>query len=584
MEQVDFYELSRVVQDRFVSSTRGTDVPAPILRAPGTGDKWPAIWLVVSAAAAVGFVGAITRGFGDLSSGLSIQSPVIAGVEVALAVVVVLGIVQAFARWARVKAWPFRPGVYVFAASLIDARSNKLRVAPIEELGVEDGSTIRVKLANGETYSFPRPSGDAAKELSDAKIELAELGPRADPSARIRLDPLFEPRFSSPLGPKHPFKLSLPPWVRARYAVAVLVGAVIGGGAWFVRNTKSDDKMYDVAKKKDDVASYKAYLVHGKRHLNEIANELLPRAELKVAIAAGTVDAIESYIAAHPGTKIGDEVETALRTAMLAELDKAKQAGTLAALDAFAKAHPEHHLEPELAAAVHAVYVAALDKYKTMTPPKDSADELAFMTKLLAWSEKKGPNVDVRFRFAPSKNLKTVDKMVGKNSQFNGEQSYPSKYFEADDMRPREDETGKSIADRFDLAFAPELLNVGLGAAFPDADAFDTPPPQVTVPTLIVTHTEESNGTAFESRTPRGIFVGIQVTFDAQFFIPGDPKPYKLRFTSVRQVSPSQLKELGKDYPPKVPPEKTIYETMAKEAFEQFRDKLLGSFFQYQPK
>jgi hypothetical protein len=584
MEQVDFYELSRTVQDRFVASTRGTDVPAPILRVPGTGDKWPALWLGISVLAAVGFAATITRGFGDLNSGLSIQNPIIAGVEVGLAVVVVLGIVQAFARWARVKAWPFRPGIYVFASSLIDARSSKMRVAPIEELGVEDGSTIRVKLANGATYSFPRPSGDAAKELSDAKVELSELGPRPDPSARIRLDPLFEPRFSSPLGPKHPFKMSLPPWVRARYAVAILIGAVIGGGAWFVRNTKSDDKMYDVAKKKDDVASYKAYLSHGKRHKNEVANELLPRAELRVAIASGSVDAIEAYIAEHPSSKIGDEVATALRAAMLAELDEAKQAGTLAALDAFAKAHPDHHLEPELAAASHAVYVAALDKYKTMVPQKGSADEIAFMTKLLAWSEKKGPSVDVRFRYAPSKNLKTVDKMVGKNSAFNGEQSYPSKYFGADDLRPRENDAGKGIADRFDLAFAPELLSFGVGAAFPDADAFDTPPPAVTVPTLVVTHTEESNGTAFESRTPRGIFVGMQIVFDAQLFIPGDAKPYKLKFTSVRNVNTAQLKDLGKDYPPKVPPEKVIYETMAKEAFDQFRDKLLGNFFEFQPK
>src|SRR5438270_3481206 len=189
MEQVDFYELSRVVQDRFVASTRGTDVPAPILRVPGTGDRWPTIWLGISLGAAVAFAACITRGFGDLSSPFAIQNPIVAGVEVGLAIVVVLGIVQAMARWARVKTWPFRPGIYVFASSLIDARSHKMRVAQIEELGIQDGSTIRVKVEGGGAYSFPRPPGDAAKELSDAKIEIRELGPRPDPSARIRIDP-----------------------------------------------------------------------------------------------------------------------------------------------------------------------------------------------------------------------------------------------------------------------------------------------------------------------------------------------------------------------------------------------------------
>lgn len=579
MEKVDFYELSRVVQDRLVASTRGTDVPAPILRIGGTGDRLPAIWLVVSVAAAAGFAGLLLHGFGDAKSAFSIQTPAIAGIEAALAVIAVLGVLQAFARWSRVKVWPFRPGVYLFGGKLVDARSHVLRVAPMEELTIDDATdAIRVRAADGTSFVFSG-SRDAAQHIADARTEVKELGPRPDPGALVRLDPLYEPRFSSPLGPKHPFKHVLPAWLRARFVVAAIVGVFLGGGAWFVRNTKSDDKMFEIAKKKDDVESYKAYLEHGTRHQSQVSSELLPRAELRVAIATGTVDAIEAYIQAHPSTRIGDEVANALRTAMLAELEKAKEPGTLAALDAFAKAHPDHHLDAELAAAIHGVYAASLEKFKAGTPTKGSADEIAFVTKLLAWSEKKGPAVQVRYRYAPSKGLKTVDKVVGKNAAFMGEQSYPSKYFGAADLRPREEESGKTISDRFAQAFAPELLAFSLGPPFDDAESIDAPPPSVTVPTLIVSHTEDWSGTAFESKTPRGIFVGIKITFDALFVIPGDAKPYKLHYVAMRNVDPTQLKELGKEYPAKVAPEKIVYGTMAKDSFDLFTKRLLDSFF-----
>src|SRR6185295_11876717 len=103
----------------------------------------------------------------------------------------------------------------------------------------------------------------------------------------------------------------------------------------------------------------------------EVANTLLPRAELKDAERIGTVDALLKYKADHPGSKIGTEVSTSIRAAMLAELEKAKAVGTLAALDEFAKHYPEHGIEPELREAIHAVYARELDAYKKRAPGKD---------------------------------------------------------------------------------------------------------------------------------------------------------------------------------------------------------------------
>ena len=585
MERVDFYGLSRVVQERLIASTRGTEAPTPIVRAHGTGDRLPWVWLAIAALAAVALVVFVRLGYGRLGSGLVVHEPPLLAVHALLIVVTLAGVLSALARWARAAALPFRPGIYVFPACAIDARTDALRVWPIGEVtAVHDSTTtLRVTLASGATFAFPlgdrARTDEASRALAAARTAAAGSGGKPDLGALVGTDPLYEPRFSSPLGPQQPMPRRAQAWARGRWPLALALGALAGYGSWAARNRASDDQMFAAARAQDDVDGYRAYLAHGRRHRAEVADALLPRAELKVAQKAGTVEAIEAYVAAHPGSKIGDEVATALRTAMLASLETAKQPGTLAALDAFAKAHPDHHLEPELTAAIHGVYVAALEHYKAVAPPKSDAAQ-SLVARLLAYAEKHGPSVEVRFRYKASKNLKTVDKVVAKNANFNGEQSYPSKYFDADDLRPLERTAAEAIAARFDAAFPPELLH--LAAAAPFADLDEGAPddlPAVTLPTLIVMHHEEWSGVALVNKNPRGIFVGITAAYDVAFVIPGDPKPLKLKYVAVRNVPLPLLKELGKDFPPKEPPEKAVYAAMSKEAFELLVDRVGTTFF-----
>src|SRR5690606_35246107 len=99
---------------------------------------------------------------------------------------------------------------------------------------------------------------------------------------------------------------------------------------------------------------------------------LLPRAQLAVAREAGTIDAIRQYITEHPDSKIGGEVQEALRAAVLAALEKAKAVGTVTALAEFASKYPDHVLvSAEFAAARKAVYQRALAAFEKEASPKN---------------------------------------------------------------------------------------------------------------------------------------------------------------------------------------------------------------------
>ena len=77
-------------------------------------------------------------------------------------------------------------------------------------------------------------------------------------------------------------------------------------------------------------AAIGAYIAQGGKKSDYVGKVLLPRAELVEAQKAGTVEAIDAYTAAHPGSAIAQEVKDARKKALLDELDRAKKVGTVA--------------------------------------------------------------------------------------------------------------------------------------------------------------------------------------------------------------------------------------------------------------
>ncbi|WP_394842764.1 hypothetical protein LZC95_37550 [Pendulispora brunnea] len=545
------------------------------------GPKEPYAWLGLSAVAALVLLVLYRLGYGSLDSSFAIQKTWTIAAYVLVAVIA-FGVVRALAVWRDVRVLPYKPGVYVFPIGVIDARRHKMRVYHLAELqsveGPSPGNQFVLTFTDGPRFVFPAPdpakAEQALRSLTAARtqhIEAVAARESIRPKAIAAIDPLQDGGFASPLVPKTPIARNIPLWARS-WLVAPTIGFLAGHALWTGRNIWSDERMFQKAQTKNDVASYRAYLARGKadsKYRPQVQDRLLPLAELREAERAGTVEAIEGYIQSHPNSKIQGDVDKVRRAAMLAELEKTKQSGTVSALNEFEQRHPDHRLVPEIQAAKHAVYSGAFESYRPLANPKDSAAQ-AFVERLLAFAERKGPRVEIRFQREIGKALEKADAAVGKSSKFMGVQSFPTRYFDVAHAHTREAFAGKILVERFSEAFPKDVLDIQIGEPLLDPDA---PLPEPTVPTLFIEHTADWSGGTASSDVPRGVFVVVGVTFDVTFRIPGDAKPYKFKMTSWRAPRMDSIKGAQQ------PAEEIIYEQIAHDAFDQFTRKFLANFF-----
>jgi hypothetical protein len=463
-KKIDFYRLSRPMQDRFAAATRRSAPPAPLLFGPAPRARaWA--YLAASGVLAVVAAGVLLTGWGKVSSPLALHGKSALAVDVALFAAAAYCVVHAAAILRALELMPWRPGVFLFPAAVVDARRTVLQVWPVgeaesfEHVGApQPGLALRMR--DGSRVIVPAATA-AEVERADAALQalrgdLAKATAEQDVHMLAELDPLHDSALSSPIGPTEAMKRTLPAWIRLDWAIATAVGIAAGLGLGTARNSMSDDAMYRGIVSAGSAADLRSYLVHGGRHSGEVRDVLLPRALLRDAEAQGTVEAVKTFAASYPNSKIGAEVDAALRVAMLAELDKAKKAGTVSALDTFARNYPDHVVDRELKAARHALYVQALAAWKEKS--STDAGAKAFMERLLAWTEKNGATSEMRFRLKPSKSLEDADKSAMKSGHYPGADALPSRYVTAAALRPREDRVEQSLAQAFGAVFAADVL------------------------------------------------------------------------------------------------------------------------------
>jgi hypothetical protein len=574
MQEMDFYELSRAVQDRFTVSVRGEGQPRPLLALRAGPPREALLWSAIGGGGLLLLVLLVALGFGDLASSFALQAVPLVAAYAILAATVAISVMRVLAVVKQRWALPYKPGVYLFPAGVIDAKSDKLRVFPLSRLvtPVVGDKRLTLGFPEGESFTFTLlASGHQAevqKTIEEAQAAVEKAHASADKKSLGVLDPLVDIGVVNPFAPTSRLARYTPFWARYVWFVGAFIGLVLAPGVWFLRNLVSDRQMLSLANKARDAASFKAYLARGGSK-PEVRDVLLPRAELSEAIRDGSVEAIEKYMAAHPNSRIQSEVSVALRQAMLAELETVKKSGTVSVLNDFAKRHPNNLVDAELKQAIHAVYQAALARYKKESGVRD-ANVLAFVERLLAYAEKNGPKAELRFRRKNTRSMEIADAQIKKSPFFMGTTSIPSQYFDDAHARPREAAAAQAIVNRFAGAFPADILALEVGQPVVEPEG---PLPPSKIPTMFVEHSAEMSGASYLSSNPRGVFVGLGMLFEVSFRLPDESKPQRYRLSAWRPPDTTISKG---DYPTF---EAAVYETMASEGFGQFAQRYLSTFF-----
>jgi hypothetical protein len=579
MKTVDFYSLPRGVQDRLLASFRGTFDPKPIIGQQGIR-AIVSTRLMLSGVAAVLLAVLCGAGYGSLKSGLSNHHIALIAVYVALAAVTAFGVVRALAYQAIVRALPFAAGVYVFPTELIDARGPRLRVYPLAGLSdvTSAGSSISLRFGVSK-FTFPVDPSQRERVLQDIATWRQRVSGPLDEAELLLLDPLVPPIVANPLGTGVTLASKAPAWIRFRWPIVALL-SLIGLPLFFLRNGRSDERMFATAKTRNVVEAYKSYLERGDSHRDEVLKVLLPRAELAFALAEGTVEAVDAFVKAYPDTDIQQEVDVARKAALVKAFEKARAVGTLDALTAFDKKHPKHHVKPHLDKATHAVYVKALADFRKKGA---KGSTVSLVERLVALAEKSGAKrsakglvgtkVEVRIRRVPSKSLDKADILVRRNPYYRGDPSLPSRYFDEAARGPREKRAAASMAKALAVGFKPEVVVFAPGQ--PIDGSKDQP--SVKVPTLIWSYRLEASGAAYASKKPRGIFLGLVFFFHLELLLPGDDDPLVTKHTFPVRIPVKLLKKPKPEGDSTR--EATLYGTMVETAFAELQKRYLEDWY-----
>lgn len=578
MRKLQFYGLPRALQDRLIESSRGSAVPVPLLVRPFQ-NRDHVRWAVGAALLGLAWAGVTATGFGDLHSSLALVGPVFLAVHVLFAAGIVFCILRAQSiRWEALRT-PYPPGTYLFPAAVIDAKRAEIvehDVTTLSDVTVS-GRQVTMKFAGGESFSFdaggPERAEQARSAVESARTQWQSLG-RDDTLERARLNPLVDSGVPNPLAPTQPH-VSQRFMKPAAFALFTLVAAaMLGWAVWWWRNALSEKALFSAASKQNTVEAYDAYLTRGGKR-PEVTAVLLPRAELEKARAAGTVEAIERYIADHPTSSIGAEVQEAHRAALLGVLQKAQAAGSVSAVEEVPKKYPGATLiAGELAAARHAVFTRALANFQAQANPENAA-LLPFVTRLLAHVERHGPNVDVRMHHQFPQDPEGIDQIVSKSPKYYaGVRSLPSRYFLGENAQRRESVMAEAIIKRLQAAFPEDVVKFRfLG---PSKDRNETLPP-ITTPTLTLTHQENLSG-AYVGGRPKTLFLGSSTAITGKFELPDGGEPLVFKFGKWSPPNTKALDEAaaGKTVPDKIP---EVYEAMMGGTFDEFTQKYLGTWF-----
>lgn len=542
MKRIDFFSLARPIQERFVESTRGQGVPVPLLVARLPLPMGAIAWGLASALAVFGWVYAVKLGYGKLENPLALQPKWLLGVEIGLLVLAVVLALKSRQSLRQRLRLPFVPTIYLFPIGAVDARSQSIAVHGWEELTKLDvgASRARIAFAHG-SFDFPLANAAQGAELKERAEEYRQKLAGGGPPEKelVMMDPLRDNGFKNPFSPVDSMRPPAPKRLPL-LELGLLAGAVVlAFGVYQLRNHTGERALYERSVASNSIESYRAYLARGGQR-TDVSDLLLPRAELRVAIAENSVEAIERYIAAHPGSKIDNEIQTALRAALLKALEEAKQKGTITALREFEAKYKAHlKLVPELPGARVAYLGTVLDNFHKKAKP---SKELWLMARrLIVYADEHGPKVAIRFSRQESRTLDKNEHMLTASAFYGGDKTLPSRVINGAPAKDAADRAAQDLAALLGKAFPSDLIHFEPG---PSVDA-SGPPPKFTEPTIFVSYRLEISN-PLSAKKPRGIWSTVGVIGTTTFSIPDKEPAAESKYTSwhapdIRKVEAGEL-------------------------------------------
>jgi hypothetical protein len=573
MRKQDFYGLPRSIQDRFIESSQAVAAPAPLAVLP-VGEKTPLFWGTAALVCALGWGAFISLGLGDLKSAFAITAlPHKIGHVIFAGALTACGLRAYAAAWAS-RRLLYGSGNYLFPSGVVAARGATLTHFDAKDLKsvAAVGATVRVSFARGATFDFPSDSKDRAEQIAQAFEKGAQAWKEAEGAtqmAQARLNPLLESGVPNPLAPTQPHvRPSLLP--NAMFFAVVLIAAVALGfvvSTW--RDSVSRKALYMAATQADTIEAYRLYMERGGER-EEVSTLLLPRAELKQAVAAGSVDAIQKFMDANQNAKIGSEIQNALRVALIRELDQAKVQGNVTAIEEVPKKFKAAHLiQAEIAAARRDVFAIALANFQKSASTK-VPELVPFVQALLTYAEKHGPVVELRFSHSFPQDPEKLDQIVSKSKKYYmGRKSLPTQYFLGDSARAREKKMLEAVRARLQQAFPKDVLTFKV-APLPQKENEELP--EIKVPTLTFTHQEKLSG-GFVGGMPKAMYMGAAILMSADARVPGSDQKLEFAWNAWRSPQFNILSDKQKDMP-------DIYEEMMGSAFDKFLELYLGRWFE----
>ena len=292
MAKVDFWALARPVQERFVASTEGAAAPAPLAIRPLARDPRSLAYSAFGVCATLAGDRPAARRLRRSEQSLRARASYVHRA--------VFGLLRARGRRLLHGRGSLREGLRgalppralpvpnrrdrralarVRGASHLRSKPRRTSTRPVPPCA----SSSRA-LTSSFRPPTPRRRNKPPPPCSACVTSWPTPGPESSAREQSLLDPLIDNGFKNPFAPAEPLRKELPGWIKILAYFRVILGVLLGGAAFLVRNHLSEGRLYAAARRADSTEAYRTYLERG-GHNPDVQALLLPRAELRDAAA-----------------------------------------------------------------------------------------------------------------------------------------------------------------------------------------------------------------------------------------------------------------------------------------------------------